>query len=364
MNMGSYAVQGAEFEARVVEEPPCPYRSAYERDRDRIIHAKAFRRLKHKTQVLVDADSDHCRSRLTHTLEVAQVSRHLARQLCVNEDLSECIALAHDLGHTPFGHAGERTLNSLLAAAGGFEHNRHSLRIVDELEDKYPNFDGLNLTKAVRYGLLKPGRENPFGTDHFHSIEAQIVDISDEIAYLTADIDDGISQGFIAWEALVTSLPFLSRLSAEIRVEFPLLSAEKFRNEFHRRLMHQCIQNCLNTTRETIRIRNVKSIDDVQAQNDPIVSFSPEFRTAINGLRAFLLTNFYFHPDVYRHHYRGQHIIRALFTMYTSDVRLLPRRVQAKMVGNDQHRYVGDYIAGMTDNFAHKEYMALWIPTP
>lgn len=350
---------------RLFSEPQSPNRTCFQRDRDRIIHSKSFRRLKHKTQVFVATESDHFRSRLTHTLEVSQISRHIGRLLRLNEDVCEAVALAHDLGHTPFGHAGERTLNELLKPQGGFEHNLQSLRVVDLLEQKYPQFPGLNLSFEVRHGLMKhqtPWDKPDDVKDHFVSLEAQVVNLADEISYNNHDIDDGLSAGILVDADLQREVVLWSEAKTKIKQLYTNLEESQLKYLINSHLISSQITDVVQTAEENIKNSSLQSLEDLQrAGKHHLVTFSAEMQEKAKELRKYLFKTFYSHPNVYRMNRKGQQIIRDLFHVFTQDVRLLPQDYQARVSPDyPKERVVADYIAGMTDVYAQKEHTAIF----
>ena len=363
------AVKAAKSRGRQYHEPPSENRTYFQRDRDRIVHAKAFRRLKQKTQVFVSA-SDHYRSRLTHTLEVAQVSRHLARLLRLNEDLCECIALAHDLGHTPFGHSGERELNRLMADYGGFEHNLQSRRIVDILENKYPGFPGLNLSFEVREGLIKHRSSESLETTPsdqkevelpFISLEAQVCNLADEIAYNSHDLDDGLSSGLISPSELETNVTLWREARGAVSSQYQALSDHELYHLIHSFLISSFIDDVLVTTAKTIADSGVVSLDTLQLEKRALVRYSPEMSRKNRELRQFLFKRFYQHHSIYRANIKGQRIIRGLFEAFLEDPKLLPESYQRKLGKSEPTaRVVADYVAGMTDDYALQEYHTIY----
>ncbi len=365
--LAPYAVRSSLSRGRRYEEAEHPFRSVFQRDRDRIIHSHAFRRLEYKTQVFVYHEGDHYRTRLTHTLEVSQISRTIARALGLNEDLAEAIALAHDLGHPPFGHVGEQTLDGLLKGKGGFEHNAHSLKVVEVLEKRYPDFDGLNLSFEVREGIIKhssehdrPGAVEEYGAD-MPSLEAQIVDLADEIAYNNHDIDDGLSSEMIEPEQL---------LEVELwRENFDKIAAELKGCDFKihkyqtiRQLINLQATDLIENISRTIKEEGITSVEDLRARSGVLACFSPEMQQKNVKLKVFLMDNLYNHYRVLRMASKARKIITELFTLYLDDLRLMPPHfaVQADRVGKE--RLVCDYIAGMTDRFALDEYKRLLDP--
>jgi dGTPase len=357
---------------RHAEAPPAPPRSDYQRDRDRIVHCTAFRRLVYKTQVFVNHEGDLFRTRLTHSLEVAQLGRSIARALELNEDLVEAIALAHDLGHTPFGHAGQDALQACMAEHGGFEHNLQSLRVVDRLEERYPAFDGLNLTFETREGILKhcsranaeqiealePGgvaRRFLDGTQP--GLEAQLANLADEIAYNAHDIDDGVRSGLITIEQLA-EVPFVERFRAETLSEHPSLASSKGRRllfETIRRMLSHQVADVIEATRAALESTAVAGPDDVR-QAPALVRFGEETRAASLELKRFLFRALYRHPRVARTNEVARDVVQGLVARYLDDPReMAPEFAQAP----DRPRAVADYVAGMTDRFAIREYVRL-----
>ncbi|MFC1753111.1 deoxyguanosinetriphosphate triphosphohydrolase [Thermoproteota archaeon] len=360
--LAPYAVKSRFSKGREYPEPDSPTRTLFQRDRDRIVHSKSFRRLKHKTQVFIVTVSDHYRSRLTHTLEVAQISRHLARLLRLNEDLAEAVSLAHDLGHTPFGHSGEQELNRLMSAYGGFEHNLQSRRVVDQLEQKYPDFPGLNLSFEVREGLIKHQTpwDKPNNYQHYTTLEAQVVNVSDEIAYNNHDLDDGLSSGILNESELSKKVTLWKEVKDNIQKKYTNLSKSQLKTLINSYLISAQIENVMNTTIAGLKKCNLKNLDDLQVYSDPLVSFSEEMKEKNNELRAYLFNEFYAHYHIYRMNKKGQLIIRGLFNAFNDDTLLLPDTYQHQIkAGASKERVICDYIACMTDIFAQKELAAL-----
>lgn len=370
MTLADFAAKSSQSLGRKYAEPPHEYRTAFQRDRERIIHSKAFRRLEYKTQVFINSEGDHYRTRLTHTIEVAQIARTIARALSLNEDLAESIALAHDLGHTPFGHAGERMLNKMLADRGGFEHNRQSLRVVDILERNYQDFPGLNLSWETREGIIKHSpKENAELSEEFKpgempSLEAQIIDLADEIAYNSHDIDDGISSGILipeqTWELK------LWRMAAD-RINGQLPQDKKFQT----RIIVRCIINILasdviSSTLANIKHLNIKSFGDVKSAPRRAVAMSPEMKNANDEAKSFLTENLYRHYRVSRMTIKAERVIKDLFDIYTKNPETVPNyfgKGLNKSGGPDSIvASATDYIAGMTDRFALEEHAKLTDP--
>jgi dGTPase len=352
-----YAALSQRSLGRAFVELPPNTRTEFQRDRDRVIHSKAFRRLKHKTQVFVATErGDHYRTRLTHTLEVAQIARQLARVLQVNEDLAETIALAHDLGHTPFGHSGETVLNTLMAEAGGFEHNRQSKKIVEKLEKKYVEFNGLNLTAEVIDGLVK--HRSPY--DHGvvmelgPSLEAQITNIADEIAYNSHDLDDGLSSGLISLRQL-QEVELWRELTAEHRAKYPNLAVKHLHSLNVRRLIDMQINSVLVNTEVLLQKHNVRDFADVVHCQETLVDFSPVFRPKLKELRKFLYDKFYAHPKIVKKNQKAEVVISTLFAYYAEHPEEITESSMflAESTGKE---LACDYVAGMTDQFALKMY--------
>ena len=365
--LSTFAAHSAATKGRRHPEPAAAPRSEFQRDRDRIVHSTAFRRLEYKTQVFINHEGDLFRTRLTHSLEVAQIGRTLARMLGLDEDLTETVALAHDLGHTPFGHVGQDALNECLAEHGGFEHNLQSLRVVDKLEQKYAEFEGLNLTFESREGLLKHcSKKNAeklgevgrrFLEGGQPSLEAQITNLADEIAYNNHDVDDGLRSGLITLEQLEEVEIFARHLDT-VRGLYPDLNDRRLIHETVRRMINTLVVDLLEETRRNIAAHKPESQDDVRAC-PPLAAFSPAIRQEALELKRFLFQNLYRHYRVARMSEKASRLIRELFQAFTAEPRLLPpeHRVRADA---DPHRAVCDYIAGMTDRFAIREHRRIF----
>jgi dGTPase len=342
-------------------------RSEFQRDRDRIIHSTAFRRLEYKTQVFVNHEGDLFRTRLTHSLEVAQIGRSVARRLRLDEDLTEAIALAHDLGHTPFGHAGQDALNACMKPYGGFEHNLQSLRVVDVLEQRYGGFDGLNLTFETREGILKhcPLRiartlgdiGARFVRRQRPSLEAQIANLADEIAYNNHDVDDGLRSGLLTLEQLAEVPIFARHMTAALR-EFPQLAGRRLVHETVRRMIDTLVTDLVQHTAESIRRHEPRDVEGVRAA-PRLVGFSATIEQEQQELKHFLRVNLYRHYRVARMSAKARRTVTALFQAFMGDMRLLPPEFQARAKA-DEPRAVADYIAGMTDRYAIREYQRLF----
>ncbi|MGL1832195.1 deoxyguanosinetriphosphate triphosphohydrolase [Rhodocyclaceae bacterium SMB388] len=365
--LASYAVTEHNSRGRLHPEPPPGVRSEFQRDRDRVVHSTAFRRLEYKTQVFVNHEGDLFRTRLTHSIEVAQITRSIARALGLNEDLAEAIALAHDLGHTPFGHAGQDALNQCMKPHGGFEHNLQSLRTVDALEEHYAAFDGLNLTFETREGILKHcsrahaeqlgelGRRFIEGTQP--SLEAQLANLADEIAYNNHDIDDGLRSGLITLEQLDAVEIFVEK-RREVEVQWPALGGRRLIHETIRRMINAMALDLIETTRQNIDAQNVCSLAQVRCA-PRLVSHSARFEPMMKSLKRFLRDNLYWHYQVLRMTDKARRIISDLFEAFMADPRLLPPQYQMR-ARTDKARAIADYIAGMTDRYAIKEHSRLF----
>jgi dGTPase len=365
--LGPWAQRSAESRGRLVDEPEHAYRSAFQRDRDRIVHSRAFRRLEYKTQVFVYHEGDHYRTRLTHTLEGSQIARTLARALRANEELAEAVVLAHDLGHTPFGHAGERALDALVADAGGFDHNRQTLRTVDLLEHLYPRFPGLNLTAETRAGILKHGGDfdHPVPFPELTpspSLEAQIADLSDEIAYTNHDLDDGLRSRLLTLPMLA-EVPLWGETRGRVADHLGADVPERvLRAQTIRALIDRLVTDLVETTAAGLERSGAKSADDVRARPEPLVRFSQETERLKADLKKFLYENLYHHPRVVRMTRKAERILADLYGIYREDPRQLPPQVVARFEQEGEARAIADYIAGMTDRFALAEHRKLLDP--
>jgi len=362
---------------RLTEEAP-NYRGEFQRDRDRIIHSGAFRRLEYKTQVFVNHEGDMFRTRLTHSIEVAQIGRSIARTLQLNEDLTEAIALAHDLGHTPFGHAGQDALNACMKDHGGFEHNLQSLRVVDELEDRYAEFRGLNLTFETREGILKHCSQNKakelgevgrrFLEKRQPSLEAQLANVADEIAYNNHDVDDGLRAGVISVEQLQDIALFRDQYEAVMQ-RYPNLNGRRLIHEVVRRMINRQVTDLVEASRERLSAVAPADIEAVRVHATPLIGFSDAMRDSNLELKRFLRKELYQHYKVRRMSAKTQRVIRTLFEVFMNDPALLPPEfsMQARS-GEDAQgmagraRAVSDYIAGMTDRYAITEYERVFNP--
>jgi dGTPase len=365
--LAPYAVKSGESAGRLIREVEDPYRTRFQRDRDRILHSRAFRRLEYKTQVFVYHEGDHYRNRLTHTLEGSQVGRSISRALRLNEDLTEAILLAHDLGHTPFGHAGERALRGLMRDHGGFDHNRQSVRVVDLLEERYPGHCGLNLTWETREGMLKHGSnwDHPLELPELKkqlTLEAQIADISDEIAYMNHDLDDGLRSGLLT-AAQLEDVPLWCRAQAKALGMADAGDSEPImRTRTIACLMNILITDLIGITGQALEEVQFTSVDDVRNHSRGLVGFSEEIQSEKTQLRSFLFKKLYSHFRVVRMSRKAGRILKDLFEIYVSDTAQLPPHVLRRAEEDGEPRAVADYIAGMTDRFALADHRKLLDP--
>lgn len=365
--LAPYAASEANSRGRQIVEPAPLARGEFQRDRDRIVHCTAFRRLEYKTQVFVNHEGDLFRTRLTHSIEVAQITRSIARALRLNEDLAEAVALSHDLGHTPFGHAGQEALNGCMKDFGGFEHNLQSLRIVDVLEESYAEFNGLNLLHETREGILKHcsqknaerlgeiGRR--FIDGRQPSLEAQLANLADEIAYNNHDVDDGLRSGLITLEQL-EDVSIFARNRRIVEQRYPGLAGRRLIHETIRRMINLMAVDLIEQTRKNIDEAGVGSLDDVRAA-PRLVAYSAELIPELRVLKTFLRDNLYHHYQVLRMTDKARRIIQDLFAAFMNDPRLLPPQY-LQMTKADKPRAIADYIAGMTDRYAMKEHRRLY----
>lgn len=361
--LAPYAVHNQDSGSRRFPEEDHPFRTDFQRDRDRILHCRAFRRLEYKTQVFLNGAGDHYRTRLTHTIEVAAVARTIARSLCLNEDLTETISLAHDLGHTPFGHAGERALQKLMAEDGGFDHNEQALRIVDLLEIKYPAYDGLNLTWAVRCGLMKhrilengsrtclDGKELPL----YPCAESQVADVADDLTYYGHDVDDGLDSGLITLEMLEEVE--LWRMCEEKTFEMGLKEKnDRFTSCTVRNLINAMVGDVIRYSEKVLQANILRSAADVENASCRMISFSPQFQKLTDELRTFLYHNLYFHPVLAALNDLSDKQMGTCFRAFLQHPELMGEGAQSRIAKVGLKRAAADFIAGMTDNFAMKEY--------
>jgi dGTPase len=369
-HLAPYAAHSAQSQGRRFAETTPPSRTEFQRDRDRIIHSTAFRRLEYKTQVFVNHEGDLFRTRLTHSIEVAQIARSIARNLQLNEDLVEAISLAHDLGHTPFGHAGQDALNACMKDYGGFEHNLQSLRMVDELEEHYGAFDGLNLTYETREGILKHcslANAQKLGTIGLRfiekkqpSLEAQLANLADEIAYNNHDVDDGLRSGLLTISQL-DDVDLFARHRREVEGTFPGIAGRRMIHETIRRMINTLAVDVIETSKLRIADAKVKTLDDVR-NAQPLISFSDTMRTEAVDLKRFLSKNLYRHYQVNRMTSKARRIVNELFDAFLAQPDLLPPDYQLRSDDiQRQARKVADYIAGMTDRYAIREHRRVFI---
>jgi dGTPase len=390
-DLAPYAADAARSSGRLVAEPPSPPRTEFQRDRDRILHSTAFRRLADKTQVFVHHEGDHFRTRLTHTIEVAQIARALARALKLDDDLAEAIALGHDLGHTPFGHTGEDALDACMTGRGGFDHNSQALRIVTELERRYAEFDGLNLTQPTVSGLVKHNgplvdvsgapseryrkrglpdailrydRLQPLDLSRQPSLEAQAAAIADDIAYDAHDMDDGLRAGLFPLADIRATVPFVDGLLSEINDRYPKLEEPRAIHELTRRVITRFIEDAIHETGQRISEAKIDSPEAVAAAAGPLVGHSAAMAEADRDVKAFLLARMYRHPSVQGARDQADAIVRRLFEAYLTDPSTMPGNWAAKAGQGERARAVADYIAGMTDRFAISEHARLFDGSP
>ena len=365
--LAAYAAKSSQTKGRKYQEEDHPYRSHFQRDRDRIIHSTAFRRLEYKTQVFVNHEGDHYRTRLTHTIEVAQISRSIARALKLNEDLAEAIALVHDLGHTPFGHSGEETLDEIMKDHGGFEHNHQSLRVVDFLEEKYPDFSGLNLTYEVREGIMKHETlyDRPIPTEFNPrkkaTLECQIVNVADEIAYNCHDLDDGLASDVLK-EKELNEITLWQDIAREAKKRYLHLSPSQRRHQIVRMMINFEVSDLISETNKKIQKHQIKSLEDVRDAGENVISFSNPTGKLNSQLKMFLFDKMYRHYRMIRMADKAKRIIKQLFEVYLDDSDQLPPSFRNKIKEEDKMQLVCDYIAGMTDRFALQEYKKLFDP--
>ncbi len=364
--LAPYAQFSAASRGRVHEEPPPELRTQYQRDRDRVIHSRAFRRLEYKTQVFLNGTGDHLRTRLTHTMEVAAIARNIARALQLNEDLTETIALAHDLGHPPFGHKGEEALNKLMKPHGGFEHNRQSLRIVELLEQKYPVFPGLNLSWEVREGLAKhhTGYDHPTRRKDFEakssSLEAQVANLADEITYYSHDLDDGLTAGLLSDKQLSANVAIWRQAALLVKKQFGALPDESRRYYVIRCIIDVQVKEVVGTSEAAIRDAGVKSADDVRLQPKPLVRYSPALKRDNLELRAYLYKNLYYNPEVHEPNRRAVQMLEQLFHYFTGHPQEIGEAARKRARADGWPRAVCDYLAGMTDRYAIQQHQRLF----
>ena len=367
-SLAPYATRSSDTRGRVHAEPEHPFRLPFQRDRDRVIHSTAFRRLEYKTQVFVNHEGDYYRTRLTHSIEAGQITRTLCRVLGLNEDLGEAIALSHDLGHTPFGHAGERVLNKLMEPYGGFEHNAQSLRIVDLLEERYPDFPGLNLSWEVREGIVKHSSEydrplvQQFDPGVQPVLEAQIVDFADEIAYNSHDIDDGLKSEMLA-ERDLAAVEIWAEARAEVARRHGAASETVQRYQTVRRIIDRLVTDMIQAIRDRIEEHRIGSLADVRQCPVRLAGLSPAMAQQNRELKRVLFGRLYRHHRVTRMTMKAKRVMTDLFHTYMDEPQQMPPHVHRRIEeGEPQARVVADYIAGMTDRFAFDEYKKLFDP--
>jgi len=365
--LAPYAMKSRNSRGRAYPEGEHTYRTAFQRDRDRIVHTTAFRRLEYKTQVFVNYEGDHYRTRLTHTLEVAQIGRTAARALGANEDLTEAICLAHDLGHTPFGHSGEETLHELMMEHGGFDHNHQSLRIVEMLERTHQEYEGLNLTWEVREGIAKhkteydKGEAGGYEPERRATLEGQIVNLADEIAYNTHDLDDGLRAGMIRAGDLA-ELTLWKETMASLGMEPPPEVDDMLRRRVIRRLIHMEVTDAIQATTRRLQEQGVSSPEELRALPGNVAAVGPELEARNRELTDFLMARLYRHYRVSRMAAKAKRFLTELFLAYVEDPNQLPDTIQVRLKDEDLYRVVCDYVAGMTDRYALEEYKKLFDP--
>ncbi|MEC8928370.1 MAG: deoxyguanosinetriphosphate triphosphohydrolase [Verrucomicrobiota bacterium] len=365
LTLSPFAQLSADTHGREHPEEPHQWRTHYQRDRDRVIHSRAFRRLEYKTQVFLNGTGDHLRTRLTHTMEVAAVSRNITRALGLNEDLAEAIALAHDLGHSPFGHKGEAALNELMRDHGGFEHNRQSLRIVEVLEQKYPGFNGLNLTWETREGLVKhyTAYDHPSKRDGFDakssSLEAQVANLADEITYYSHDLDDGIDAGLLSEDELRKNVRLWHDGDAQVRAEHGELADECRRYFIIRCLIDSQVSDVVETSGRLITESGVQSANQVRLRENPLIQYSEKRRETNLELREYLYDNLYYNPVVHEPNLRALKLLEELFAFYLDNPNEIGSQSRARMEEEGPHRAICDYLAGMTDRYVVLEHKRL-----
>jgi len=363
--LAPWAQKSGESAGRRTPEPPHAFRTEYQRDYARIIHSRAFRRLEYKTQVFLNGSGDHLRTRLTHTMEVVSVSRCIARALGLNEDLTEAIALAHDLGHSPFGHSGEETLDACMRDHGGFDHNEQSLRIVERIEKKYPHIDGLNLTFELLEGLQKHRKfyDPPPGSAavcHLNpSLEAQIANLADEIAYYSHDLDDGLDCHLIH-PVQLAQLDVWQESCEMVKSRFPEIEGRELNAYVIRCIIDREVEDVIETSARRIAEAGVRSVEDVRRQPEPLIRYSDRLFTGNRALRTFLYANLYYHPDVSQVNRRACEMLSRVFEAYLKNPNLLGSNTASRIATDGLHRAVCDYLSGMTDRYLLDEYARLF----
>ena len=369
--LAPYAMTAGRSRGRRHPEPEHPYRTPFQRDRDRVTHSRAFRRLEYKTQVFVNHEGDHYRTRLTHSIEVSQIARTIAHSLGLNTDLAESLALSHDLGHTPFGHLGEEVLDVLMRGKGGFNHNRQSLRIVEVLEERYPDFPGLNLTYEVREGIVKhSGTFDPevepalaeYHAEESPPLEAQLIDLADEIAYSHHDIDDGLESRLLEVDGLVDEVPLFGRAYRQAQRDHPGLDRHQLINVALRRTIDRLVSDLISTVKREVAERGVETVEDVRRSPSQLVHLSDEVGEESRKLKGHLDQRLYHHPRIERMRDKYRRILFALFERYADNPLLMPASFRRRHPAEPSERLVADYIAGMTDRFALDEHRRLFDP--
>ncbi len=363
--LAPYASLASQTRGRIYPEEESTYRTAYQKDRDRVIHTSAFRRLEYKTQVFVNYEGDYYRTRLTHTLEVAQVSKSIARALGLNEDLAETIALAHDLGHPPFGHAGERTLNRLTKDIGGFDHNQQSLRVVTELENRYDEFPGLNLTWEVLEGIMKHEDDytvpdTTWGKSKQASLEAQVVNLADELAYNAHDLDDGLRSGHLTPKQ-ICNVPIIGELMHTLSLT-PEHFTQRERHRLIRELLGLMVMDTIRETNSRLEANHIKTVQDVRNLKSNLASTSKSLTKQLRELKAFLFQNLYRHYRLVRMITKADTVLERIFQAYLTSPEMLPNEVQDCVKKYGHMRALTDYLANMTDRFVGEEYQRLFDP--
>lgn len=364
--LAPYALRAEESRGRRYAEERHSYRNDFQRDRDRVVHSRAFRRLENKTQVFTSRRSDHFRNRLTHTIEVAQISRTIAAELQLNEDLVEALALVHDVGHPPFGHAGERILNEAMREHGdSFDHNLHALRTVEQFEHRYAEFPGLNLTFEVREGIVKHSRDYDakdfpelaeYLLDQRPPLEAQLIDLTDEIAYSTADLDDGVEARILTREQVRAGVPLFARLHAEVEERYPAAPVKLQFNETLKRVLDRLVSDLITNSRKLIGEAGVASVEDVRRYPQRLFAFSPEVDKERKQIKEFLYQNVYYSPAQQRDKQQAEQVIAEMFAFFIKSPRELPASYQEKTRSEPLHRIVCDYVAGMTDSYILEQH--------
>ncbi len=373
MTLASYAIRNDETRGRRYPEAEHPYRTPFQRDRDRIIHSRAFRRLEYKTQVFVNHEGDHYRTRLTHSIEVAQIARTVCGALSLNADLAEALALCHDLGHPPFGHSGQDVLDAMMKDHGGFEHNLQTLRIVEELEQKYIDFPGLNLTFEMREGIVKhsasyKGVKNPpeslreYDLNAFPPLEAQVIDLCDEIAYNNHDLDDGLESRLIELDDLIENVTIFREIFQSVKQQHPGVSVKMLSNATIIGLINLLVTDLVQNIERTLARDGIQSLQAIRSASRLIPCFSEEIGDKNRELKTYLFKHMYTHYRVHRMKSKARRILESLFSAYQEDPALLPSHYQQKAKKEGKERIICDYIAGMTDRFAIEEYEKLFNP--